>query len=243
MYAFRSTVAAVDLAFTDRHGGVSAPPYDSLNLALEGDDDPTSRSRNLALLLGDFAPGDRLADLRQVHGAEVVTVPEDPGPEPGASRPEADAVVTDRPGVTLLVRAADCVPLLLADGDAAVGGAVHCGRPGLAAGVVPAAVDRMHRLGATRIGGWVGPHVCGRCYEVPAEMRDAVAAVVPEARATTSWGTPAVDLGAGVRAQLERAGVAVHDEARCTRESPDLYSHRRDGAGAGRHAGLVRVRP
>ncbi len=158
-------------------------------------------------------------------------------------RPEADGIVTDRPGTTLLVRAADCVPVLLADPMAGVIGAAHCGRPGLAAGVVPATVARMRDLGAgsTRcVTAWVGPHVCGACYEVPAEMQAEVGEVVPAAVATTSWGTPSLDLGAGVLAQLAAAGVTAHDASRCTRESADLYSYRRDGLRAGRLAGLIR---
>jgi copper oxidase (laccase) domain-containing protein len=73
-------------------------------------------------------------------------------------------------------------------------------------------------------------------------MQAEVGELVPEAVTTTSWGTPALDLGAGVRAQLAADDVEVVDVSRCTRESVDLYSHRRDGAGAGRHAGLVRIR-
>jgi copper oxidase (laccase) domain-containing protein len=84
--------------------------------------------------------------------------------------------------------------------------------------------------------------VCGACFEVPAEMQAEVGAAEPTAVATTSWGTPSLDLGAGVRAQLERDGVTVVDAGRCTRESPDLFSYRRDGRGAGRLAGLVRLR-
>jgi copper oxidase (laccase) domain-containing protein len=110
--------------------------------------------------------------------------------------------------------------------------------------VVPETVSRMRALGAREVTAWLGPHVCGRCYEVPEEMRAEVAAVEPVARATTSWGTPSLDLGAGVAAQLERAGVVVRTEAvRCTLESPDLYSHRRDGVRAGRFAGVIRRRP
>ena len=74
-------------------------------------------------------------------------------------------------------------------------------------------------------------------------MRADVAAVVPEAYAETSWGTPSVDVGAGVRAQLAAAGVEVVDASRCTREAEDLYSYRRQGAESGRLAGLVWVRP
>jgi copper oxidase (laccase) domain-containing protein len=72
-------------------------------------------------------------------------------------------------------------------------------------------------------------------------MRDDVAAVEPASRATTSWGTPAVDVGAGVRAQLERDRVAVVDLSSCTRESPDLFSYRRDGRASGRQAGVIRI--
>ncbi len=237
MYSFRHSLGPVDLAFTDRYGGVSGVPFDELNLAVEGEDEPRAREENLRLLLADFAPGDEVADLHQVHGSRVVVAG-----VPG--RPEADGIVTDRPGTTLLVRAADCVPVLLADPAVGVLGAAHCGRPGLAAGVVPATVARMRELGAGSIEGavtaWVGPHVCGACYEVPAAMRAEVGELVPEAVATTSWGTPSLDLGAGVRAQLSAAGVAVHDASRCTRESADLYSYRRDGIGSGRLAGVIR---
>ncbi len=74
-------------------------------------------------------------------------------------------------------------------------------------------------------------------------MQAEVGAIEPASVATTSWGTPSLDLGAGVSAQLERAGVTVVDLARCTRESPDLYSYRRDGRSAGRLAGLIRLAP
>ena len=213
-------------------------PFDSLNLALEGEDDPQVVARNLRIVLDDFAPGDELADLHQVHGAEVDLVEE----RTSTARPDADGIVTGRTGVVLMVRAADCVPVLLADADAAVIGAAHCGRPGLAAGVVPATVDRMRALGARSITAWIGPHVCGACYEVPESMQAEVGAAVPASVATTSWGTASLDLGAGVRAQLTGEGVAVHDVSRCTRESADLYSYRRDGTSAGRLAGLIRLR-
>jgi copper oxidase (laccase) domain-containing protein len=76
-------------------------------------------------------------------------------------------------------------------------------------------------------------------------MRDDVAAVVPESYAETSWGTPSVDIGSGVRAQLTAAGVDprdVVDVSRCTVEDPDLFSFRRQGSDSGRLGGLVRLR-
>jgi polyphenol oxidase len=241
LYSHRTTLATssgpADLAFTDRYGGVSASPYDELNLAISGDDDEAAKAENRRRLLDDFAPGDVVCDLHQVHGAEVVLAAAE-----WPQRPRADGIVTTTPGLTLLVRAADCVPVLLVAPDEGVVGAAHSGRPGLAAGVVPATVHRMRELGAGRIEAWVGPHVCGRCYEVPEQLRAEVAAVVPESHAETSWGTPSLDLGAGVHAQLEELDVLVHDVSRCTRESDDLYSYRRDGQRSGRLAGLVRLR-
>ena len=159
-----------------------------------------------------------------------------------APRQQCDALVTARTDLVLMVRVADCVPVLLADPDVGVIGAAHAGRKGVATGVVGACVERMGELGARSIAAWVGPHICGRCYEVPAELQQEVADLEPVTASTTWWGTPGLDIGVGVTAQLERLGVRVHDTSRCTLESDDLYSHRRDGARAGRFAGLVRMR-
>lgn len=235
MYLHRTSIGPVALAFTDRHGGVSRAPFDSLNLALAGADDPQACATNLATVVGDFATGAEVADMSQVHGSVVVQA------HPGR-RSEADALVTTRPGVVLVVRVADCVPVLLAAADGSCVAAVHAGRAGLAAGVVPAAVRRLRELGAAKLTAWVGPRVCGRCYEVPGQLRDEVAAVVPAAWTTSATGTPALDIGAGVLAQLAELDVASHDVGVCTRESPDLYSFRRDGARAGRTAGLITIR-
>jgi YfiH family protein len=198
--------------------------------------------------LGDLAPDDvrgaGLAELaettgatpylmHQVHGTTVYVVT-----EPDGAMPDADALVTDRPDIALLARAADCVPVLLVAETGEIG-AVHAGREGVRRGVVTAAVERLRELGAGDLRAWVGPHVCGRCYEVPEEMRTEVADAVPATRATTSWGTPSLDLGAGVLAQLEAAHVAVTEVGGCTREDEAFHSHRRDGAAAGRLAGVV----
>lgn len=238
MYLHRSSIGPVDLAFTDRYGGVSAAPFDSLNLALLGEDDVRSRQRNVAILLADFAPGARLADMEQVHGARVVQAHDRDAP-----RERCDALVTDESDVVLMVRVADCVPVLLADPERRVIAAAHAGRAGLVEGVVPACLRRMRELGAADIVAFVGPRICGSCYEVPVELQEEVSAVSPSARSTTSWGTPALDIGAGVCAQLAEEGVRVHDVPACTRESRDLYSYRRDGVHAGRSAGVVRMHP
>ena len=205
-------------------------------------------AENHRILMDDFAPGlglDSLAELSQVHGDVVAVVgPEGPRHDlHGHLHATGDGLVTAVRGVTLSVRAADCVPVLLADAETGVIGACHCGRQGLVAGIVAATLREMRELGAASVTAWVGPHVCGRCYEVPRELQDEVAAVEPDTRATTSWGTPSLDVGAGVRAQLARAGVTVVDVSVCTMESPDLYSYRREGRASGRQAGLIRIAP
>lgn len=178
--------------------------------------------------------GVEVARMRQVHGAAVHVVRRGE-----RAVPEADALITTLPGVALLSRSADCVPVLLADPGAGVIGAVHAGRAGLVADVVPAAVRRMVDLGASQPVAWIGPSVCGSCYEVPAELRREVADRVSESWSETSWGTPALDVAAGVRAQLDSAGVRHTSLDLCTREDDRLWSHRRDGAAAGRMGALV----
>ena len=184
------------------------------------------------------ACGVRFARLHQEHGDVVVPVDE-PGPPPFGDIPTGDALVTSTPGVGLMIRVADCVPVVLADPDAGVIGAVHAGRSGVALDIVTRAVERMRADGAGRLVAWIGPHVCGGCYEVPEELRAEIAAAVPDTYARTTWGTPALDLGAGVLAQLEAAGVDTIEVGGCTREDADLPSHRRDGAAAGRLGALV----
>ena len=97
----------------------------------------------------------------------------------------------------------------------------------------------MGDAGARRITAWIGPHICGDCYEVPAQMAADAAERIPECAAVTSWGSPAIDLGAGAEAQLEHLGVEVHRADPCTLTSTSLFSHRGDGPGAGRQIGLV----
>ncbi|MFJ3288143.1 peptidoglycan editing factor PgeF [Streptomyces sp. NPDC086669] len=239
MIGQRDTVSGAHFAFTDRWGGVSAAPYEELNLGGAVGDDPEAVRANREIAAKSLGLGpDGVVWMNQVHGTDVAVVD---GPWGDAPVPEVDAIVTARHGLALAVLTADCVPVLLADPVAGVAAAAHAGRPGMVAGVVPAAVRAMTSLGAdpARIVARTGPTVCGRCYEVPGEMRAEVAAVEPAAHAETSWGTPAVDVAAGVHAQLARLGVRDREQSPvCTRESVDHFSYRRDRT-TGRLAGYV----
>ncbi|WP_330350078.1 peptidoglycan editing factor PgeF [Streptomyces sp. NBC_00582] len=239
MIGRRGHVSGAHFAFTDRWGGVSAAPYEELNLGGAVGDDSAAvlTNRELAAKSLGLDPGD-VVWMNQVHGADVAVVDGPWGDEPV---PRVDAIVTARRGLALAVLTADCTPVLLADPVAGVAAAAHAGRPGMVAGVVPAAVRAMVELGAepSRIVVRTGPAVCGRCYEVPEEMRAEVAGVEPAAYAETSWGTPAVDVTAGVHAQLDRLGVRDREQSPvCTRESQDHFSYRRDRS-TGRLAGYV----
>ncbi|MGL4831808.1 MAG: polyphenol oxidase family protein [Propionibacteriaceae bacterium] len=167
----------------------------------------------------------RIAVVHQIHSATVSDVDEDFFTrEP----PAADALVTRLGDVALCARGADCLPILFASADGVIG-ACHAGRVGFLAGVIPATVARMRELGATAIEAWIGPHICGQCYEVPDGLRRAVAEQHPAAWGQTSWGTPSVDLGAAALAQLAALDVDAHDLGICTLEQPQWHSARRAG--------------
>lgn len=225
MFHWRADILpGVSAAFTDAGAG---------NLALHVGDDPAAvQERRFRLEESIAAAPGSLRFMNQVHGNTVAVM------GTGSPAPEADAMVSR--GLPLAVMVADCIPVLLAgeSGNGPVLAAVHAGRPGIANNVLPAAVESMKSLGASGIRAWLGPSICGACYEVPAAMRDEVSALVPATRSVTSWGTPALDLPAGARAQLEAAGVRVEHSGPCTFETETLYSYRRD-RNTGRFAGLV----
>lgn len=193
----------------------------------------TDASLDLDRVADEF--GGPVARMAQVHGNDVAVV------SSGGQVPVADGLVTSVSGLTLLVRVADCVPVVLADPRAGVVGVAHAGRKGMVAGVVPAVVRAMRYAGARDIAAWIGPHICGGCYEVPGSMRAEVTSMVPESWSQTTWGTPSLDLGRGVAKQLADEGISFAAVDRCTLEDDTLFSYRRDGAAAGRFAGLVRL--
>jgi YfiH family protein len=232
VYSYRNDPGAdgVGIAFFD----AVAPDGGRLDLGTTSS--ARRRAEDWDLVESDL--GVRIAAVRQVHGERVLVVDEATD-RPTLAWTPADALATTSAGVALAVRAADCLPVLLADPDAGVVGAAHAGRVGLAAGVLANLVETLRGLGAGRLRAWIGPHICGACYEVPEELQSEFVAVHPEALTRTSWGTPSLDLGAAAQAQLAALGCVVHRVDPCTFTTPTLHSYRRDGAAAGRQAGLV----
>ena len=240
--------------FSTRMGGVSPAPWTGANLGLGVDDDPGRVSTNRDLLAEWVGAPVHFA--RQVHGTDVTIVggydhhdgcnaAPDVAPQdavPARSAP-ADALVTNEPGVALGVLVADCVPVLLADPVAGVAGAAHAGRRGLAGGVLHRTVEALVALGArpADLRAVVGPAAGGCCYEVPEGLRAEVAAAVHGSAATTTWGTPSLDLPAGAVAVLRGLGVErVERMPACTITDLRFYFYRRDGV-TGRFAGVVRT--
>jgi purine-nucleoside/S-methyl-5'-thioadenosine phosphorylase / adenosine deaminase len=232
-------VDGAHVAFTDRHGGVSVPPYDTANLGFATGDDPaavTENRRRVANDLGDASDARGWAWVRQVHGGRVVDA-DTPG---GAG--DADALVATGTGVSLVVLVADCAPIALVAGDAVA--AVHCGWRGLVAGVVDGAVHAVRERDRSPVHAVVGPCISPAHYEFgSAELEQVIHQVGPAVRTRTEDGALALDLRTGVRTALSSAGVDdVTDVDVCTYESLDHFSHRRDGV-TGRQALIVARRP
>lgn len=205
--------AASDLrhGFFSREGGVSQGVYAALNCGYSGDDDPRHvlANRSIAMDRLGFAAG-CLTTVKQVHG---ITVHEVTAPAPGRSTVEADALVTDRPGIVLGVLSADCAPVLLADPVAGIVGAAHAGWRGALGGVTDSLVQAMRALGAetSRMIGAVGPCIAKSSYEVGPDMRQAFEAGDPEGLA---WFEPVAasdrhlfDLKAYALSRLARQGL------------------------------------
>jgi YfiH family protein len=237
--------------FTTRAGGYSTGPWSGLDLGLHVGDEAGHVAANRRLLAGWV--GAPVSFGRQVHGVRAAVLPASGAPEPDPfsadlidrAQPDGgyDALVTARPGQALGVLVADCVPVLLADPQAGVVATAHAGRPGLLAGVLTSVLAAMAEAGARpeRTRAVLGPCAGGCCYEVPRQMQNAACAVLPAARATTTWGTPSLDLRAGCRAVLAAAGVtAVDTVGGCTIEDPQWFSYRRAPV-TGRFAGVVRM--
>ncbi len=237
--------------FTTRAGGVSAPPFDSLNLGGKWGDDPRRVAENRRRI--ERAVPGRLTVARQVHGAVIARVRDGDSPE-AIARVEADGLCSDAPGVTLGIFVADCIPALIADPRTGAFAAVHAGWRGTLAGVLPAAVRTL----ATEFGAHpadlrvaLGPAIGPCCFEVGGEVVQAFVALFPDARGggvvvpspRGASGKSNIDLKAANRLLLERAGVSPHAidaSLECTScDRARFFSFRRDGSATGQQMGVI----
>ncbi|MBS0529320.1 MAG: peptidoglycan editing factor PgeF [Proteobacteria bacterium] len=219
-------------AFFTREGGVSKGIYESLNAGVGSQDDPADVAENrrrMAEVMG-VAPENFLS-LYQIHSPDVVIAGE---AWDAASRPRADAIVTQTPGLAIGASAADCGPILFADPQARIIGAAHAGWKGALTGVLESTLDAMEKLGARRgdIVAAIGPLIRQQSYEVGAEFVDRFTQAdadharffVPSARD----GHAMFDLGGFIRMRLDRAGVLLIDDTGIdTYADERFFSYRR----------------
>jgi YfiH family protein len=233
-----SLLASTRHGFSTRRGGVSTDRYATLNVGGKWGDDPEKVAHNRRRLAaaGGFDLA-RLYTARQVHGARVAVVVEGTQPE-RVAEVEADALVTQLPGAVLGVYTADCVPILISDGEGRVA-AVHAGWRGTVAGVAHAAVEALVSIGARRekLKAALGPSICAHCFEVG----DDVAAQFPPSAVVRGEAKPHVDLWEANRLMLGGAGVTRIDATPpCTMcEADRFFSFRRDGEQIGQHLSFV----
>lgn len=227
------TRAGIRHAFFTREGGVSSGVYASLNGGIGSNDDPAAvreNRRRMAEHLG-VVP-EAFLSLYQIHSAIALTVDT---PWPQAERPQADAMVTVKPGIALGVGAADCGPILFADPVVGVVGAAHSGWKGAIGGVLESTIEAMERLGAQRKRMIValGPMLSQENYEVGPEFQAQFLAERAENarffRAGMRENHPHFDLPGYISARLERAGIGEIDKLDlCTYADPQrFFSYRR----------------
>ncbi len=218
--------------FTTRRGGVSRPPYGSLNLSRWTEDEEEHVASNYERLSGELGVDPRRVVMgRQVHGSEVQR--RDEAPDPGDELLACDGQATHVAGITCLVLTADCLPVaLLCDGAIAM---LHAGWRGLDGGVLEDGLRALRELGGRgAVTALIGPGAGPECYEVGDDLR---------ARFGATGST--LDLKGIAASRLGGGGVAeIHDVGLCTicsreGEEPLFFSHRRDGPATGRQAGLA----
>lgn len=228
----------VQAGVTTRSGGVSEPPYASLNLAQHVGDEPTAVAENRAHLRRFLHLPDEPIWLNQVHGIQVCT-----DVQTGTT---ADACVAHQAGQVCTVMTADCLPVLLCDRAGSVVGAAHAGWRGLAAGVIGETVQRM-QVEPDRLMAWLGPAIGPRAFEVGDDVRSAFLTLADEytrAFAAHGPGKWLMDIYAAARLQLAGLGIAqVYGGEYCTYYDPQrFYSYRRDKQ-TGRMASLIWLSP
>jgi polyphenol oxidase len=237
--------AAVRAAMTTRVGGVSAAPYDGLNLGYATADHRNAvmeNERRTAAALGITEVDIRW--VHQVHGVDVHAAESLPANEPlGSTVIRGDAVVSHTPGLVCAVKVADCMPLLLAARDGSAVGAAHAGWRGLAGGVLERTVAAL-RVDPRHLVAWMGPCIGPTAFEVGEDVRAAFVAHDANAArhfvARAAAGKYLCDLYAIAKDRLRAVGVTdVSGGDHCTFNQPDVFfSHRRDAA-TGRMAALI----
>ena len=232
---------SVHAAFTLRSGGVSAPPYDSLNIGAHVGDASEAVAENRRRVYAHLRLPAEPLWLEQAHGIDVLDL-DAARSAASTAPPTADAAIARGAGSVCVMQVADCMPVLFASRDGSAVAAAHAGWRGLAGGVLEATVARLG-VAPAKLLAWLGPAIGPRHFEVGGEVRaaflqhDAGAAEAFHGNARRRW---QCDLGALARRRLGVLGVtSVFGGGWCTYSNPaHFFSYRRDGQ-CGRMAALI----
>jgi polyphenol oxidase len=238
-------------AFSTRLGGVSEPPYASLNLGFGSGDDRTRVQANRARFSRAIGiDADDLVALRQVHGNRIIVLTEANDPQLVRGAP-GDGLITNLPHLPLAVITADCFPVVLAAPSAPAVGIVHSGRKGTAARVVPTAIERLcqeFRVPPEAVCAVIGPGIGRCCYEVDEASATPFQAQFAPNEAVYRHSRPGhlyLDLQQAILQQLRAAGISpthVWYADLCTACHPQwFYSYRREGPRSGRMLNVVMI--
>jgi YfiH family protein len=235
--------------FSTRLGGVSKGAVGSLDLSGHTEDNALEIHQNwqrVVKALGDDWTPDDLVLLNQVHGKRVVVIDNPGGWQQCVA--DGDAAVTTKRGVLLAVRTADCVPVLLRSAHGI--GVAHGGWRGTVKGVLPAAIEALHKLTGDAISSFrvvLGPHISGDVYEVGEEVclgMEALGLNKAPYICRRGGGRFYADLGAVLVSQLHGLGITqIESLGHCTFQDPRFFSYRRDQGKTGRMAAVIGLCP
>jgi YfiH family protein len=244
--------AGLIAGFSTRNGGVSRPPYNSLNLGLGTDDLLASVEGNRATFSRafDLSPH-RLLTVKQVHGDDILLIDEENPDLSHFLTVEVDAIVTNQPGIMIGILNADCLPILIWHDDNKVAAAVHAGWRGAANGILGKVIRSIatnFAIPAAELKAAIGPGIGAHNFEVDRPVRDAFrqgSGFWNEISKETQLGHWQVDLPLSCRLQLEKAGIKPQNidvASECTCCHPELFfSHRRDDGVTGRQIGFIQL--
>lgn len=245
------TSLGIPHGFSIRAGGVSSGIFESLNFGNPSDlprdqrDPYTNIRANIERLLSDLrCTGRETVEVHQVHSAHVHVVSPGQPAHPGEHDTKADAIITADPSRILMIRVADCAPILLADAEGPLVAAVHAGWRGVVSGVLPETIRRMRALGARNLAAAVGPCISVDHFEVGDEVVAEFHLAFPNADSLIRREPGAkahIDLKQALATQLRAAGIVRFDILpHCTHGDASLFfSHRRDQGRTGRMVGLI----
>ncbi len=240
-YTLFNSLPGLIHGFSTRQGGVSLPPFDSLNLGLSTPDDPQAVSKNRKLFFKTLGiPAERVVFPEQVH-SDTIKIVRQPG-----NVAKCDALITDRPNLYLSIQTADCFPVFLVDPQKDIVAIVHSGWQGTARNIVGKTIRKMKVLfnvRAENILAVIGPGVQKNCYQVDGSV---IPYFDPDFYKDDGPGHYLLDLQGAIRQQILNEGVPqqqVETDPDCTHCRSDLYySYRRDGQRSGRMMGIIGLR-